>query len=65
MYFNPKDWTKDLKNESIFIFEEEEEKYLKLGLFAKIFYVYVQVKWAFFLKAAEANLYPYVLWTQI
>lgn len=56
-------WAKDLKNKSIFIFEDEEERYLKWLLFAINFYVYalrVQVQWAFFIKVAEANLNTYI-----
>lgn len=32
LYFNPKGWARDLRNDSIFIFEDKEESYLKLLL---------------------------------
>lgn len=37
LYFNLKDWARNLKSKSIFIFEDEKEKYLKLLLFRNSF----------------------------
>lgn len=37
LYFNLKGWARNLKNKSIFIFEDEKEKYLKLLLFCNSF----------------------------
>lgn len=55
-------WARDLKNKNIFIFADEEERYLKWLLFAINFYVYalrVQVH-PYFIKVAEANLNTYI-----